>query len=228
MRRFKSCRLPKREYTKKEKERKGEKFCHKKKNGVSTKLKIISIDDNGNKICANCKMVLISKDITDESEFNTQIRKLELMGGVWNCCYDCNFSWYCNKCCFTIIYKTSRFRTCGNAFMKQLLKPNYLSGRYSSGKNEEHWTYSRKFFETEIKYGLRKNSLVGAIANVEKIIKYYRKPDSKNRIRKYKNQIKKYKQEVILLDMNEPIELLEDEKYREKYYYYEKGEMKIC
>ncbi len=36
-----------------------------------------------------------------KDDFQDYIDKVYLMGGVHNCCYDCEFSWYCNKCVFT-------------------------------------------------------------------------------------------------------------------------------
>lgn len=164
---------------------------------------ICSRDKDGNVLCAGCLMLLISKDVTDNNVREKMINKLATMGGVYNCCYDCGFSWYCNKCCFTIIYsKTSYFKTCGNTMMKQLLNQKYGRGRYSMSKNEDYWVYLRKFFEEEMKDGLRENSLIGQIADVEKIREIYDGEDPEKNIQIYKENIKRYRNEMIPLDLS--------------------------
>jgi hypothetical protein len=177
---------------------------------------ICSRDIDGNIFCAGCKM-LISKDIADDEEYDEMVNKFEIMGGIQNCCYDCNFSWYCNKCCFKTILKLNKekriFKTCGNAMMKQLLDPKYGHGRYSTSKNEDYWRYLRKFFAKDMKYGLHENSLRGGVANVEKIIKIYDGPDSEKNINKYKQNIKKYSNKMKKLDMDLSIELLTNGKH---------------
>jgi hypothetical protein len=108
-------------------------------------------------------MLLIPKEITNNTKFSGMVDKFELMSGVSNCCYDCYFSWYCNKCCFTWIGIDGReYKTCGNTFMKRLLHPKHGGGRYSASgtQDSEYWIYLRKFFANDMKYGLRRNSLI--------------------------------------------------------------------
>ena len=177
---------------------------HKKKNGPEL---ICSRDKDGNVLCAGCKMLLISKDVTDDNLFDKMISNLLTMGGIYNCCYDCGFSWYCNKCCFITIHETKYFKTCGNSMMKQLLDQKYGGGRHSTSKNENYWTHLRKFFAKDMKYGLHKNSLIGKVAHVEKIIEIYDGPNPEKNIKMYKENIKKYRNKMIPLDMSQPAEL---------------------
>lgn len=145
-------RLPKNIYLKL-KEQFTSSFCHKSKN-IKIKNKFISdISYNSNKdyiVCVCCKKELVNKIDYSEREYSHN----------HNCCYDCDFSYFCNDCCF----KFNDFKCCGISFMKQLIYPDYGGGLHSNLPLDLMNIFRRKLFK-EIKYakryGLNKNVLKG-------------------------------------------------------------------
>jgi hypothetical protein len=108
--------------------------------------------------CAICKLYLGTTDeICDKTEVN--------------CCYDCIFNSYCEKCCFTWIHDNGNriFRTCGIGFMKQLLHRRYRGGRYSSINNEK-MDVLRIRFKNDMKYGIHPNTMRGKIVIEDDIL----------------------------------------------------------
>lgn len=101
-------------------------------------------------------MILIPKTVS-KTEFNVYINRLELMGGNFNCCYDCKFSWYCNKCTFTwtnsnkFFGRYKGFKTCPNTFIKTLKNFDYGGGRCSTLELDEKKVL-REYFDKEFKF----------------------------------------------------------------------------
>lgn len=228
---YKTHRLPKKDYENSIAMRKSDRPCHKKKNGLPRPNLVCSRDREGNIFCANCKMLLIPKNVSNE-EFEILLNKFEKMGGVSNCCYDCEFDWYCNKCCFTYIseiytptifgitVKQYVFRSCSKTMMMQLSKTNHGGGRYSGLKND-HVEYLRKFFANELKHGHPKSALTGRVVNMQKIIETYNHPDHKKNIKIYKDNTKMFHKKMLRLNMNLSDELLNNEEYVKQFHYVE-------
>ena len=178
-----------------------------------------SRDKEGNILCAGCKMLLISHDVKDENELQKMIIKILDMGGINNCCYDCEFSWYCNKCCFVLLFENRIHVSCGNSMMKQLLDSNYDRGKYSSLKNNECMTYLRKYFEKDIKRGLFLHSLKGKFADIDKIIEIYKEVNTEKNMKIYKEKITTFRKKMLKLDMNIVDELYENKTYLKQFLY---------
>jgi hypothetical protein len=196
---FKPGRLPKNEYDMISTQRKSEQSCHKKKNGVQKSTGLVySRDEFGNVLCAGClKVIIPKKSVTNDDIFYDMIDEFEKDGGISNCCYDCEFSWYCNKCSLITIYSNTKRITCGKSLMRQLLKPEYGAGKFSFDREADYWVYLRKFFEKDMKH---KNSLKGKIVDVETIRKIYNDPNAERVIVMYKSHIKKSRKEMTSLD----------------------------
>ena len=132
-------------------------FCHKSKCIYRPKpMSYISYYSNKDFIvCVCCGKEMVNK-ITYSGRYKSTSE---------NCCYDCEFSYFCDKCCFTYtrnyVYEDN-FNTCGISFMKQLINPNYGGGRYSDLSIA---IIEKLKFEKDIKYakryGLNKNILKG-------------------------------------------------------------------
>lgn len=102
-----------------------------KKRIKSDKILISEISWDSNKnfiVCVSCETPICTKKDNDDFCPST----------AFNCCYDCDFSCYCDNCCFTFKRSSNSepFKTCGITFMKSLINPNYGSGRYSLHKEE--------------------------------------------------------------------------------------------
>ncbi len=193
---YKNGRLPKTAYQQLLSKRKSEKSCHKKKLGPKSddsELKF-SRDKENNVRCAGCKMILIPKTVP-KTEFNNYINRLQLMGGSFNCCYDCKFSWYCNKCTFTwtnskkIYGRYTGFKTCPNTFIETLKNFNYGGGRYSTLELEEKKVL-REYFDLELKLN---RSLRGQYVDAAFIVEIFNS-NQKNNF--YLKCFKYYKQAV--------------------------------
>src|SRR5690242_9571493 len=73
--RLKTCRLPKKEYLEKTSQK--NKSMHKKREGPPMPELVYSKDIEGNRVCAACKTLIISKDITNNDEIEEIINKFE-------------------------------------------------------------------------------------------------------------------------------------------------------
>ena len=194
---LKRRRLPKGEYEKREKS------CHKNKNGLAPWHFYAgfhcSRDKKENVYCVGCKTLIIPCDTPD---FGAMATKFEQMGGVVNCCYDCRFSWFCNKCCFTYIFEGKQFRTCGNTLMAILLNSRYLRGRYSDQRHGDQLILLRRFFAKEMKYGLRDNILKGQVVDIDKLRAIYSGPEPEKGAKRYRQEIKEARKKMLPFDMS--------------------------
>ena len=154
---IKTCRLSKREYEqlniKKYKSSIPIPNSHKKKTGPPRPELVGSRDEKGNIFCFGCKKLIMldSKD-QDDDDWGL-IHELEDEGGVFNCCYDCEFKWFCGNCSLITLFETYSFNCCGNTMMAQLLNPTHGGGRFSNSreKSEDYWPYLRKYFANDMK-----------------------------------------------------------------------------
>lgn len=126
--------------------------------------------------------------------------QFEKGGGISNCCYDCGFSWYCNKCSFITIYDTIKKITCGKSIMQQLLEPQYGRGKFSCDRDADYWIYLRNFFEKDMKYGKHANVLKGGIVDIETIRKIYNSSDINKIALLYKKHIRTCRNEMTSLE----------------------------
>jgi hypothetical protein len=109
-------------------------------------------------------------ELTEHEEMlETKYRHIKNTGVV-NCCYDCNFRWYCDKCCFTLKRPHGDFRTCGITLMTRLLSPQNRSGRYGATSDEDIQCL-QEHFKTDMKYGIHPDTLRGKSANMKELLK---------------------------------------------------------
>ncbi len=168
---YKNGRLSKTAYQNMLSQKKSEKSCHKKKLGPPE-------DKCEDIICGGCKILLIpDPDKISKEEFNNYYSRLESMVGTHNCCYDCKFNSYCNKCVFTwnnyiqiFSDEYTGFKTCPNTFIKTLKNFDYGSGRYSTVKLEEKKAL-REYFDKELKSN---NNLRGQFVDSAFILNIYK------------------------------------------------------
>jgi len=178
-------RLPKKEYLLKIANRKSENFCHKKKLGFNYAAHdnlYHSKDKEGNILCGICRILLVPKNISyKDDEFKKYINKIVSAGGEYNCCYDCNFRWFCNKCSLNY----NGFRSCSNTFMLRLQNNNYRRGRYILSENEHECL--KEYFKNNVKY----NSIIkGHYIDIFFMEKLYEKDNYQKHFEFYRKAVK--------------------------------------
>lgn len=203
---YKNGRLSKKDYLAMlVNDRKSEKSCHKKKNGPNFSLNNgsnfslnsgsnfsmnnglrCSRDQKNNIYCAVCKILLIPNN-TQVDSFQQKVESFKNITGVDNCCYDCGFSWFCNKCSFMLYRKnTGYFPTCFQTFALKLKDNNYNRGRYSNF-DDETWKCLREFFEYELKHN---RAPKGMLVDKDFLLEIYKQPNYKVKFGHYRNAIK--------------------------------------
>lgn len=100
---------------------------------------------------------------------------------VVNCCHDCSFGWYCDKCCFTLKSGTFENKTCGITLMTRLLNINNCSGRYGMLSEADIYLLQNRFIN-DMKYGINPNCLRGKSANIDELRDEQKKKFRKNEI----------------------------------------------
>lgn len=104
---------------------------------------------------------------------------------VSKCCKDCDFGWYCKKCCFTLKFNSSNvIKTCGISLMKRLLNVNNKCGKYRSLSMSDIYLLQNRF-KNEMKYGLHSEILRGKKANLKELRdEQYKKVRTKYKLHK--------------------------------------------
>ena len=116
-----------------------------------------------------------------DDEFKKYINKIVSAGGEYNCCYDCNFRWFCNKC----ILNYNGFRSCSNTFMLRLQNNNYRRGRYILSENEHECL--KEYFKNNVKY----NSIIkGHYIDIFFMEKLYEKDNYQKHFEFYRKAVK--------------------------------------
>lgn len=211
---YKNGRLPKKECKAMlENDRKSEKSCHKKKNGPNYSMNnglVCSRDKDKNVYCAKCKILLIPNNVSLDV-FRDKSFTLMNIYGVVNCCYDCGFSWFCNKCSF-MLYREAYgyFPTCFNTFALKLVNNDYNRGRYSKFSDEE-WNCLREFFHGELKY---KRSPKGMLVDLDFLMELIKEADYKRRFKYYRDAINNVYAKLKPCDLTNKITMEEAQKYR--------------
>jgi hypothetical protein len=100
--------------------------------------------------------------------------------------YDCNFSWYCNKCTFTWKTENGYFSSCYHTFLAKLKDNSYGGGRYSNFKDNE-LECLREYFKNDLKYS---SSLYGSYIDIEILLKLYSHPNYKENFYYYRKTVK--------------------------------------
>jgi hypothetical protein len=107
----------------------------------------------------------------EDDELITRMYHIE-SNCVTNCCYDCNFRWYCEKCCFTykfkMVYKYYEHKTCGITLMSRLLNINNKSGKYGSLADSDIYLLQERF-KNDMKYGIHPDTLRGKSVDIEEL-----------------------------------------------------------
>lgn len=215
---YKNGRIPKTEYLIKMGNR--EKSCHKKKMRKISKFNnglVSSKDREGNLCCAGCKMILIPKNVSGK-EYNTRIIRLYKMGGCYNCCYDCEFSSYCNKCVFTYLQSgdsENYFPSCPHSFIKQVKNNNYGAGKYSKFGELDYECFSI-FYRNDIHYG---GNLYGQFVDLEFLLHLYEEDEYAETFKYYRQAVKSVVKNLVTCDTS--LETTDYEDYnitREKVY----------
>jgi len=230
---YKNGRLSKYEYLNLiEKEGRLTKSCHKKKNYSISKfdngLKY-SRDNEGNLLCAGCKVILAPKNISNE-DLNERIDKLIKMGGCYNCCYDCEFSSYCNKCAFTHLNsKGYYFSTCYHSFIKQVKNNNYKSGRYSQFTDLEHKCL-QDFCRNHIKHN---GNMYGNFVDMDFLLDLYKDNTSNKEFQIYRKVVKNIVSNLTFCDTSiEPTNYdcynITKEKVYKQYYDLQENKNELC
>jgi len=188
-----------------------EKACHKKKSTLVSRFNHglkYSRDKEGNVLCAGCKILLIPKNVSD-SVFGEYISKIYKTGGCHNCCYDCEFSYFCNKCAFNWVSKSGYYvATCPYSFLEQIKDNSYSCGRYSKLDEMKHKCL-KEVFATDIKYN---NSLYGMFVDSDFLMELYEEKDYKKNFSLYKNVVKSILSDLPIYNPD-----LEQEDYSEFY-----------
>ena len=174
-------RLPKKEFERKKLESKSKDSCvkspyfwlhpHADEEDVYVKIRrgddvitycASNLSTNGKDsiICGGCKKIIIDKDGEKCCEH------------VENCCYDCEFRWWCHDCCFT--YRRTPdddqpYRTCGMTLMNKLLHPYDRSGRYGD-LSVVAIHCLRQHFKKDMKYKYNVSSLRGKSMVISEIL----------------------------------------------------------
>lgn len=221
---YKNGRMPKSKYTSLiENGCIKEKSCHKKQSTFISRfhhgLKY-SRDSEGNVLCAGCKLLLIPKNVSDEV-FGQYVSKIHKTGGCHNCCYDCEFSSFCNKCALNWISESgsgSYVATCPYSFLEQIKDNSYNGGRYSKLDVEQHECL-KEVFGSDIKYN---NSLCGMFIDPGFLMELYRENNYREKFRLYKNVVKNLLRDLPSYDIN-----LEQEDYSNFYVTKEKVRAKF-
>lgn len=206
---YKNGRLPKSAYLAQLAERKSEKSCHKKKIGIESCMNnglLCSRDKQKNVLCAGCKILLIPNTASDE-EFDKKVKILINSGGVFNCCYDCEFSWYCNKCCFVWYNSYNYASTCFHTFIRKVKDNDYGGGRYSKFTDEE-LACLRAFFANDIKYSSTPRPM---LVDAKFLIELYNKPDREKHFQYYRKAVRKAYSKIQTCNMS--LETKSDEDY---------------
>ena len=101
-------------------------------------------------ICGGCKKIIINKDGEDMCEY------------ISNCCYSCEFRWWCYDCCVTYYHTPNGdcHRTCGITLMERLLNPSNRGGRYG-GQTLDEIRCLQQHLKKEMKYGCYLGCLAG-------------------------------------------------------------------
>lgn len=189
-----------------------EKSCHKKQSTNISRfhhgLKY-SRDIEGNVLCAGCKMLLIPKNVSNDV-FSQYVSKIYKTGGCHNCCYDCEFSSFCNKCALNWVSKSggSYVATCPYSFLEQIKNNSYGGGKYSRLDEEQHKCL-KEVFSSDIKYN---NSLCGMFVDPGFLMELYKENNYKKNFCLYKNTVKELLSKLPVYDPS-----LEQEDYSEFY-----------
>ena len=164
--------------------RKSENFCHKKKRGFRRNSDLrCSRDKEGNIYCGTCKILLVPKNMEyDDDIFNEYVNKVARSGGSYNCCYDCGFEWFCNKCSINF----GGFITCPNTFFKKVKNNDYKGGRYSTF-SEIEYNCLREYFKKDIKFNIIKK---GHYIDMEFLIELYKKDNYQKHFEFYRKAVK--------------------------------------
>lgn len=97
---------------------------------------------------------------------------------VVNCCSDCNFKWYCEKCCFTFKDGKRESKTCGITLMSRLLNINNRDGMYGSLPDSDIYLLQNRF-QNDMKYGIHSDCLRGKVVYIDEL-----RDEQKKKIRK--------------------------------------------
>lgn len=100
---------------------------------------------------------------------------------VVNCCYDCHFRWYCEKCCFTFKAGKRKTQTCGITLMTRLLNINNHGGRYGMLTDSDIYLLQNRF-QNDMKYGIHPDCLRGKVVDIDEL-----RDEQKKKIRKIEN-----------------------------------------
>jgi len=178
-----------------------EKSCHKKQHRFVSRFSHglkYSRDTHGNVLCAGCKILLIPANVSDEV-FGKYVTKIHKTGGCHNCCYDCEFSSFCNKCALNwASYSGNYVATCPYSFLEQVKNNSYGGGRHSKFSKEEHDCF-KDLFSADIKYN---NSLCGMFVDPEFLLKLHRENKCAENFRLYKTVVKNILSSLSQCDSN--------------------------
>ena len=106
------------------------------------------VNEQGDSLCNYCKRVLIIEDDRGDGDiFQEGIVEC----AVENCCYDCDFGWFCVDCCTTYFHNGLPFRTCSESFYASLMGAK--SQRH--GLTPEERAKYKKLFKIEFRKGSR-------------------------------------------------------------------------
>ena len=209
---FKNGRMPKSRYDKLvENGCIKEKSSHKKHSTFVSRFHHglrCSRDADGNVLCAGCKTLLVPKNVTD-TVFGEYVTKIYKMGGCHNCCYDCEFSSFCNKCSLNWVTRSGSYvATCPFSFLEQVKNNSYNGGRHSRFTDTESACF-KEVFKDDIKYN---NSLCGMFIDSEFLLELYEKERNNSKFTLYKRVIKSLLSNLPAFDPE-----LEQEDYKEFY-----------
>ena len=200
-----------------------EKSCHKKQSTVVSRFNHglkCSRDAEGNVLCAGCKLLLIPKNQSDDV-YGKYVSKIINTGGCYNCCYDCEFSSFCNKCALNWVNKHGNYvSTCPYSFLEQIKDNSYTRGRYSR-IDKDHYECLKEVFKNDLKYN---NSFCGMFIDPYFLMELYKENNYKDNFRLYKNVVKNILSELPIYDT---VLDLEKENYNEFYITSEKVQNKF-
>lgn len=116
---------------------------------IPTHKRRLYLKDNlikNNNLCAGCN-ILAKEDVIYSTKFN--------------CCYDCSFSFWCEKYCFTFLENDEKLQCCGITFMKSFINENYNRGRFSLFEKSPEIITKIKENKYVKRYGINHSTIKG-------------------------------------------------------------------